>query len=368
MDTQSRSTELLEPDKLLGDAIAFWYLLTELGEGDPYDGVAEYRRLVRLADESCKANIRDFLKVVIPHLPGAAQHLMNYCPESLFVRGTVADTAEVIGKCLVASCGQSLGAMSSLYMRAFWYESGMPVIQMGHKLAASLILTNVPEPVLEGLKLPFQCMRIDIPEGMLPMDGAEGKKEYLRSVLVGRYISKEGEGIAYVTYSDGESNMWNIQANTLNLLRSESSPSLQQEAGPLDYALDEQDERTTVLLKRLIANTLIYLTEGGKQKTVGKNHTAWAGDRRKSKRPLKRIFQLTQKVQHDFREVVTRYADGTGRRLSVQSIVIGHWKNQRCGPQGKERKRIFVEPYWRGPEDAPIASRPHQVKNSENQR
>ena len=46
---------------------------------------------------------------------------------------------------------------------------------------------------------------------------------------------------------------------------------------------------------------------------------------------------------------------------SVQTLVRGHWKHQPHGKGRSERKYIFVEPYWRGPEDAPITVRPHAL-------
>jgi len=62
------------------------------------------------------------------------------------------------------------------------------------------------------------------------------------------------------------------------------------------------------------------------------------------------------------RKAVVEYGKHGGKSPTVQCVVAGHWKMQPCGPGGSERKRIFIEPYWRGPEDAPIAIRPHVLK------
>jgi hypothetical protein len=48
---------------------------------------------------------------------------------------------------------------------------------------------------------------------------------------------------------------------------------------------------------------------------------------------------------------------------SVQCLVRGHWKRQPCGHELQDRKWIQIEPYWRGPEDAPIAVRSHRVSS-----
>jgi hypothetical protein len=53
---------------------------------------------------------------------------------------------------------------------------------------------------------------------------------------------------------------------------------------------------------------------------------------------------------------------GTGNKLSVHHLVAGHWKKQPCGERRKERKLIWVSPYWRGPEDGPLREAVHVLK------
>lgn len=52
---------------------------------------------------------------------------------------------------------------------------------------------------------------------------------------------------------------------------------------------------------------------------------------------------------------------GAGNPLIVRTLVAGHWKQQPCGPKQSERKLIRVEPYWRGPLDAPIENNVRKV-------
>lgn len=58
---------------------------------------------------------------------------------------------------------------------------------------------------------------------------------------------------------------------------------------------------------------------------------------------------------------VLREGKGTGSRgpVTVQSRVAGHWKKQAHGPGRKERKLIWIDPYWRGPEDSPVHEAVH---------
>ena len=77
-------------------------------------------------------------------------------------------------------------------------------------------------------------------------------------------------------------------------------------------------------------------------------------------------FQLARDVKIDCRAAVRDYVRGLAASSPVvQSLVRGHWKRQPHGPGGTERKTIFIEPYWRGPEEAPIAVRAHRPGGSD---
>jgi hypothetical protein len=50
------------------------------------------------------------------------------------------------------------------------------------------------------------------------------------------------------------------------------------------------------------------------------------------------------------------------RRITVRSLVSGHWRNQPCGTGKMDTKRIWIEPFWRGPEGAPITQKRHHLQ------
>lgn len=52
----------------------------------------------------------------------------------------------------------------------------------------------------------------------------------------------------------------------------------------------------------------------------------------------------------------------SGKTLDVRFIVRGHWRNQACGASHKDHKRIWVLPYWKGPEMSEIVSKKYVVK------
>lgn len=51
----------------------------------------------------------------------------------------------------------------------------------------------------------------------------------------------------------------------------------------------------------------------------------------------------------------------SGRTLDKRFIVRGHWRNQAYGAKMSEHKRIWIYPYWKGPELSEIVSRPYVI-------
>jgi hypothetical protein len=49
-------------------------------------------------------------------------------------------------------------------------------------------------------------------------------------------------------------------------------------------------------------------------------------------------------------------------KLSYRFLVQGHFRNQACGEWHKERKVIFIDPFFKGPELAEVVNKTHVVK------
>lgn len=49
--------------------------------------------------------------------------------------------------------------------------------------------------------------------------------------------------------------------------------------------------------------------------------------------------------------------DAAGRTYTHQWLVQGHWRQQACGPGRTQRERIWIEPHFKGPVDAPLLVR-----------
>jgi hypothetical protein len=79
-------------------------------------------------------------------------------------------------------------------------------------------------------------------------------------------------------------------------------------------------------------------------------------------------YMLSAAVSIDLREHVQAALDDerAGKRRGsspkVQFLVRGHWRRQACGPGLTERKTIWIQPFWKGPEESRVLLRAHKVE------
>jgi len=64
-----------------------------------------------------------------------------------------------------------------------------------------------------------------------------------------------------------------------------------------------------------------------------------------------RVVNLRRSERHDSDEALS---DEDRRTLTVRFVVNGHWRNQACGPKQSERRLLYINPYIKGPDDAPM--------------
>jgi hypothetical protein len=110
-------------------------------------------------------------------------------------------------------------------------------------------------------------------------------------------------------------------------------------------------------VERFLINFLLWL-DSNPQKHPEKKRSKKRSRRRHSARPtvwsIGKDVVLHPLLIKEAREASSRgkVVRKSGWKLRNQHIVRGHFKEQPCGPKGQNRKTIWIEPYWRGPEGA----------------
>lgn len=260
---------------------------------------------------------------------------------------------------------------------ARWADQAYPLVQLaGHRYAAALMATRPPKGV--DIRPPWKAFVIELPQGMLHTDNQSGELGALTHILVNTsqlYLRAEDYGdptklvpswsFTAMGYHGIELHRWRKTLD--NLLDDgdfDDSDDPFNFPSALEMGLTEQDTRTMQLLTRVVLNTCLVMSDPESVRPIGGSSKSRRkrGNRRNKDEPVFRTFRVGKPIKLDCRPAVESFLSGDRKRqLSVQFLVRGHWRNQACGPGLSERRMTWIEPHWKGPEEAPINRRSHIV-------
>lgn len=216
-----------------------------------------------------------------------------------------------------------------------WHESVFARLEVSHKLAAAFCLTDIVDS--DDIRAPWLAWSLLVPNGLFGEDGPAriwclGKRPI---VLV--FPARDGKG-----------------------------------AGLASWA--ETDRRSPVnagMVTSLVLSTCIALNNPERERVqkTGSWGVQSKTPRRTGAPPEGTRYVLAQPVSIDLRETVL---EAMGKRSRVggspkaQFLVRGHWRNQAHGPGRSMRTLKWIEPFWKGPEDARILLRSHKVKKEDD--
>jgi hypothetical protein len=241
-----------------------------------------------------------------------------------------------------------------------WAHQGFPVVEIGHKRAALFAATRVSKEVIPLVASPWRAFMIALPEGMLQTEVA-GKSWPVSHVLVATFSSRGVTGWSYIAHSQ----VAILHKVSFAAEQFEDGRDERAEVLACDMEMNDADDRAHAFLRRLIVGTCLAISDPRELKKIGRSHSMTTERLRESKDPLVRRFRFTDPVDVDCRPAISAFLNGERRAPSVQVLVAGHWKRQHHGPGRMATKVIHVNPYWRGPEDQPIAVRSHVVPEPE---
>jgi len=239
---------------------------------------------------------------------------------------------------------QTMGA--GLFL-ARWAHWAFPRLVTSHTYASALMCTTVTSEVLEDLLVQWPAFEVHVPNGLLECGALDLDRIRVQISLGSSWFW------LYARKRDDQGNLWVYCDTSSSLADLLSQPA--RSSDPFD--------RAAFLAKRLVAGLLLAMqhTVNFKERTVKGKHAL--GERRAA--PDHRVCFIGAPIKVDTRDAVRRFvSDPRQRRTappSVQVVVRGHHKRQVIGVGRLGRKVIWVVPYWRGDEDAPILSRPKSL-------
>lgn len=236
-----------------------------------------------------------------------------------------------------------------VHFSAKWAVHAFQRLMTSHTFAAALMCSDVQRDVLVGIEKQWDAFLVIVPNGMLLAD----RFEFTR--------------VAIATYDFG-ARMMLITADPFSKER-RSPTGLTDEAPTLADLLVSEEEnlhaeseaaRCFVLAKRLVAGLLLNLQHEPNFQI--KKVEARPKSKKREAEPEHRIVTVGKPIEIDCRASVKEYIEHgkTGRKHgppTVQVMVRGHYRRQVCGVGRMERKVIWIEPFWRGPEAALIQTR-----------
>lgn len=207
------------------------------------------------------------------------------------------------------------------------------------------------------IRPPWKSFYIELPVGLLWIRNDAQERRDIVGVLAS--ISDDGNTWYWeALIQEGDTTLFGHARLFENAKESEGEFA----SSAFDIGIGLHEERVCMLIQRTIANVCLAVTDPSNVSPG--NKVARTGSSRGARFPLYRIYRLGRRVDIDCRAALASYLTGERRDpLAVQFLVRGHWRNQACGPALTERKTIWIEPYWKGSEGAPINMRPHMLKS-----
>jgi hypothetical protein len=245
---------------------------------------------------------------------------------------------------------------------ARWAGCGFPQVALPHKLAASLLSTRIDREAAHLVAQPWPAYRILVPDGLVQVPD----KLFPGTLMSVDFLSVFDAGtFLHITASSRTSEyVFSVGHRTLalGLVASDDEAEELSRPTPEGMRVDEPHARALQLLWRLLIGVALEMSDPARvvaPRSLGRS-SASNGPRAL---PVALTYVLQREVVIDCRPFVEEYLSGVRRASpSVQVLVRGHWKRQVVGSGRTHRKWIHLEPYWRGPEDAPAAIRAHRLK------
>lgn len=244
-----------------------------------------------------------------------------------------------------------------------WAHNAFATIETTHRYAAALMCTTAPRDLVDDLVLPWKAVSIRLPSGILYADDSKSKagarREFceVRVGVVDVWAQDGLASLAYLRLIDTLGGCLRVTAHSIADMLFETAEFTDAETfSPASSG----EARALVVAKRLVFGLLsaVTCTDNSKERRYG---TRGIVDPREGP-PEHRVIMVGAPISVDARPAVHEYLGGRRTGLpAVQTLVRGHFKRQVIGVSRSGRKVIWVQPYWRGPEDAPILAHPYKV-------
>lgn len=253
-------------------------------------------------------------------------------------------------------------AMVNLQLLQFagaWADGAFQRIETAHSYAAALACSDASKDALGDIEVGWPGFLVHVPEGLIRV--VEGPTDLSVDRIGLRVGTSQCAMILWTTsprFGAGEVSFVPFCAPNMAELLFADPETSHRLPGVSDSEMTCVG-RALVVCKRIVAGLLLALQHQDNFRTRECRLRSSSGSRRDGA-PLHRVTIVGRPLRVDCRPAVRHYLAGVGgcAPASLQCLVRGHYRRQVIGIGRGGRKVIWVEPYWRGPEDAPILTKP----------
>lgn len=291
---------------------------------------------------------------------------------------------------------------ASLAWAARWQAHGRPTFALTESLLAKLLLTDPGDVPANEARPPFPAFLVEIPPGYLSYDDEDGRERPIAYVsfhsmpnstaieiqdeidmppeprrLLERMRTLQKQKREYLAATTGQ--IWSFsgmgRTHTEPIIHERIfAPDPHEPLGPWVHvppssdllgqtvALSDRETKTMAAAKILLVNLCLYLGSLPKipkpRVTKAKPHKGRAGGIRVY--DLGRTVKLSAELRAAAKDLGA-HAPSAGWKLRARFTVRGHWRNQACGPGRTQRKRIWIDPHWKGPKVGDQISRDYET-------
>lgn len=270
-----------------------------------------------------------------------------------------------------------------------WKKSSFARLSLGHKVGAALALTSAPD---DEVIAPWGAWSLQVPDHLIPIDGGDESKPRKRDESLKLEADKAIEKALGIK-DDLKSTILNKSSLDLNDKKQvlhELIDELPPPACDIQRVFCLDSEPVFVLARTEATKSFVVLSHQGREKPpvwwelirnlvkgacivldgaapekASKGGSWSASTRGRNGPPQGAQYQLGKEVAIDLRDELRRVLIGpkTGGAPAVQFLVRGHWRRQAHGEGRLLRRRQWIEPFWKGPEEARVLLRGHAVKS-----
>ena len=256
-----------------------------------------------------------------------------------------------------------------------WKEYGMKTFVLSDHLVEAFQNTNISLNIYPtDFKYPFKCFTVESHIPLFKVDGEDGNTHDVYSVL---YIDSSVINLKNTVLMDPQGGLrseieWDISLSGLsscgkgkgvdqmwiNMRNSETIDATYKHASHSKATRVALQRDETQDLVNIFYNTVAYINDPDRNRSeTESHHTRKIKIGKGFKKPVKTNYILLTPPKN-----YKPLNIGSGSKIDVRFLVMGHYRNQAYGKNMSERKRIWIQPFWKGPDLAEVVSKPHKVE------